>query len=64
MEAVRGERGMQGMTTNERKRGEMASDSKGENERRMEVERREDREVELRKGGWWRERRLNGSVSV
>lgn len=45
MEGVRGERGMHGMMANERKRGEMASDSKGEDERRMEVETREEREV-------------------
>lgn len=36
----------------------MASDSKGEEKRRMEVERGADREVGLRKGGWWREREM------
>lgn len=44
----------------------MASDSKGEEKRRMEVERGADREVGLRKGGWWRERErwLHGVVGV
>lgn len=55
---------MQGMTTNRRKGGEMASDSKGEEKGRMEVEGGEDGEVGQRKGGWWRDRRLNGSVCV